>query len=386
MTEREPKSEHEHEPTPVFFEISFKPALDVITNGERFLERKGTPLAGLLKYLQGIYYPTYEYNKATQTGTAPLPVTTFQSEPKRSSGNRRKDGLAHGSKVDEQITRTVILFRKHDLNMRIFYDGAYRRTHPTVTAEVKAACSNLSTDTQSFWMAMRHAKLTPIATQVPVRHPSIKIATAVDVVTLNADNQIVLLEIKSGAVHYLYHTTGARMSAPFNMVTDCVANQHFLQLLFTTEMYKYTYPTHKLGPSLLIRLTDMDVQGYGLRPWCLEQSKVALTHLKQAYDRIAAAKPAKKRKATKKKAATGSNKAKASKRKRVDEEATTSPKKKAATGSNKAKGKAPSKRKRVDEETTTSPKKKTKASQKHKKPTSDTASVEYTCTDLPATP
>jgi hypothetical protein len=124
---------------------------------------------------------------------------------------------------------------------------------------------------------MSHLTLSPLGAQVVAGSESMGIATACDVVCYHRDTkQYCVIEVKTGGSSYYFKCSKVGMNVPFNGQTDCVYNQHQLQLWLTTHLYQLTYPTHQVMGSVLLRLFPEGFETYPLEPWITKHAQQAL--------------------------------------------------------------------------------------------------------------
>ncbi len=231
----------------------------------------GTILPGLLKLIQNRFYPTYSYTKAKHNVDRSTGETEYKRRQEKKKKHKRAVGVDIGIALDKHITKTVeILQRFPEAPLSIFYDMACTRLSP-LPQEDKETIKATLVQTRAFWKAMDALKLKPLATQVPVMHSykGRRYATAVDVVCINKLGEHILIECKSGFTGYYSNCTKNMMSAPLDALTDCLANQHQIQLAATREMYKHSFPDHVIGECLIIHIEGSKVSSYPLKPWTM---------------------------------------------------------------------------------------------------------------------
>ncbi len=228
-----------------------------------------TVLPGLLKLIQKRFFPTYSYTKAKHNVDRSSGDTEYKRRQEKKKKHKRAIGVDLGMALDKHITQTVeILHRYPEAPLRIFYDSACTKLAP-LPKEDKATIGATLIQTRAFWKAMDALQLRPIATQVPVMH-SYKghhYATAVDVVCMNKQGDHILIECKSGFTGYYTNCTKNMMCAPLDQLTDCLANQHQIQLAATKEMYQQTFPDHLIGECIIIHIEGSKVSSYPLKQW-----------------------------------------------------------------------------------------------------------------------
>ncbi len=250
------------------------------------LRKGGIVLKGITKVLNKVFYPKYSYETATEGPSQIVPDPSAQSiVPHHTRRGRArkfasKAGLALGRKIDREITLTVNWFRQHSLPAAFFIDKKFRTRYVGATQEIRLACNRLAFHTRQFWCLAVKLNFTPVRTQVPVGNTSLGLGTCVDVLALDSSGKTLILEIKHGFSSYLWRSTRHRMNAPFNLQTDCCANQFQLQLLLTTLLYKNEFPAVSVAGSWVIRCHSEGCDVYHLRPWACQNAAAMLETLK----------------------------------------------------------------------------------------------------------
>lgn len=218
----------------------------------------GTKLRGLTTgLLRNKFYPNYQHHQATRCDEETEPFMTIESDdgtitqPKKTKINPKRFKRmvkARGTRVDTQVSKAIQWIHKHDLSPNLFdLHGALK---PDLTEKINDSntikqihrwLANKTIHSRLVFTAMRRLKLVPLATQVIVRNPKLRIGTAVDVVAKDTTtDEIVLIELKAYNVATL-HNYCQRLKAPFQQFTDSPLNQAFLQLSATRSLYKRTF-------------------------------------------------------------------------------------------------------------------------------------------------
>ena len=222
-------------------------------------------MSGLLKNIQRKFYARYEFKKATFRVPDSIGLTAKVGRWPR---KKYADPIKHGIIVDNQITKQLVGFRQHQLPIQFFASKDFRKSY-VGSGDTKKLCRGMRQDTEMWWQLMIKMKWTPVEAQVTVGHPSASIATAIDAVVLEPDGRRVLLENKTGKTSYIFDHTGNMMTAPFNKMTDCVHNQHVLQLAFGYWMYKHNNPTHVISALCIVYLTPEGAGVVRLPDWIM---------------------------------------------------------------------------------------------------------------------
>jgi hypothetical protein len=180
---------------------------------------------------------------------------------KRIKGSRRV-----GNGMDRTITTTVNLQLKNQLDPACFWNSKLAAAHPTRAKQLTVIVQRRNRYVQKFWQVMKMQQLKPIATQVPVRHPSLALGTLVDVVCIDRHGNHRVIEIKTGYDDWK-HSSGGSLQAPFTAHNDCPMHQHQLQLACTHYMYQQTFRDKPVGKPLLMRFHSSGVEIVQLAKW-----------------------------------------------------------------------------------------------------------------------
>lgn len=215
--------------------------------------------------LQTYFYPQYSYKNAIYNSCEPASVITEQAKrypnhtKLRHAWNSRR-GKQVGIQADNNIAKSIKRLHTEKLTLH------YMKNHT-------------SGYVNKFWSLMCRLNLTPLETQVPVGYDNY-IATACDVVCYHYESKsYCILELKTGGTKYYFKCTSTPMKYPFNSQTDCVYNQHQLQLWLTHTLYRLTNPTHNMLPPLLVRMYPEGIDTYPLEPWITTNESLAFDTL-----------------------------------------------------------------------------------------------------------
>lgn len=182
-------------------------------------------IRGLTPILKRVFYPLFEYNRANHGLTTGVTVNA--------SGGRHK-GLVKGIKIDEEITHIINVERQ----------VSQSKCHPT---------------TWRFFSSLRERGLRPIKAQVVVGSKEINVATRMDVLCMDNDSKTpgyVVLELKTGYLHYYDRHTGNTMPAPLEVLPDSPYNQHQLQVGMTRWLFEKTYPRSQVKNAFVVVLSS----------------------------------------------------------------------------------------------------------------------------------
>lgn len=230
-------------------------------------------ISGLLPLILQRFYPTYSFTKATFNRPMTDETEYQQRKRKRMNPNRRKTGLDMGMKLDGEITKTVNhLNRFPNIPLQAFWNHKAMQRETRAPQWIKDECADLMEQTRAFWKEMQERKLTPIDSQVVVSkmHKGREIASAVDVMALDPTGGIIIIEVKCGFTGYYTACTKRRMNAPLQARTDCLANQHQIQLAATLELFRATFPDLKVKQSMIMHIEKSKVSCSALKPWATD--------------------------------------------------------------------------------------------------------------------
>jgi hypothetical protein len=249
-----------------------------------FATPTGKRMKGLLKVQRAVWYPDFKLEKATKKGSSRLNMVKSQNHQKTGKGRvyGKRSGLAHGTVIDNQLNKTVLLACEHSLPPDFFIDRAFRKTYEC-EKDIKLACSRLSEDTLTWWGLMKQLNFTPVKCQDPVHQQERDMGTAVDVLAKTSEGKYVILENKTGKTSYLTHWS-KMMRKPYDMFTNSVENQRWMQIMHTQVMYEATHPEHVVDEAYWVQITNMGVGIYPLPAVWKAMKKIALSALKHAHD------------------------------------------------------------------------------------------------------
>lgn len=225
---------------------------------------------GLHPTLQKTFYPDYEYGKAVYGHNG-----SGGGGGGRGTGakiTRFKPGMRSGRMVDNQVTHVVKLMKKLGIPLRVFTNPELQKRYARQVSglsvsDCRLITKKLAPGTVKLCQALLRLRLTPCAAQVPVGCESLHLATACDIVCEDAQRRKIVVEVKTGFTYHIHKHTGHRMRNLSASVYDSPYNQHQLQLALTYAMYRHTFPTHKTGPPVLLRIDPTGVNVVELDAW-----------------------------------------------------------------------------------------------------------------------
>ena len=127
---------------------------------------------------------------------------------------------------------------------------------------------------------------TPIKSQVGVWHEALHLKTRAEQFWLNVHTQeIALVELKLGQ-DKTYHTGNGKMLPPFQKKTNCLKNQHQIQLLFEKRMTEFTFQV-VIQEAMVLRITNAKtIRCYPLEPWVEKRWNEAVQRVREVTESI----------------------------------------------------------------------------------------------------
>jgi hypothetical protein len=189
-------------------------AQDELEFDNRTFRYRGRVVPGLLNPLRKALWPRYKYDAANDRAAARF--------TKRDRSLRQpSDGRRRGSRVHKQI------------EMLTNYG----------TSAVRRSRHRIDDYTRKFCVALAAWKWRPVRAELPLYDPDVDIATKADLLCVDAQDRVVLVEIKTG--YYASWNRGCHeMSGPLQRaMSDSPCNQSLMQLLFTKRMVENAYAT-----------------------------------------------------------------------------------------------------------------------------------------------
>jgi hypothetical protein len=200
----------------------------------------GKRLQGITKLLDSKIYS----KGALQFGASGWRGTAWKGE---------KGGLRRGRAVDAQVSRLCN------------------------ASEATRRKSKMLKFTRLVFAALKYHDLAPVGSQRVVLHDRKRLSTAIDVVCVRGEDELVLLELKTGYAGDKKAPTlpKANLKAPLQKAADCALHRHFAQLAATLALFKREQGTlralkgrgvAKVG-AVLLYIDDAGSQKYELPTW-----------------------------------------------------------------------------------------------------------------------
>jgi hypothetical protein len=237
-------------------------------------------LTGPTGLLRPRFYPYFDRDKAVDVGMTDKGVPLKWSSgaaPGRHPSQRAEAmerrigrGIARGNALVTGVATMVTMMQRYGVPLQLFSAShRQRRTPKTMTVAwlskkfaalagdepaAKACASIMNSSRPHLGLLAQklvELELDAIGYEVPVVHPEVGL-TAADLVCVHRPTKaLVWIELKSGGGAYTFMAHG-NLRAPFNAQPNCVFNHHFLQLAYTFDWAKRSYP--ELAPSFSIPL------------------------------------------------------------------------------------------------------------------------------------
>jgi Holliday junction resolvasome RuvABC endonuclease subunit len=177
----------------------------------------GVCMRGLTVALKKTFYPHYLYRNAKLQ-----PDFAAKSQaPVKGIKSTWVSGMTLGRRVDREISGGIP------------YDKA---------------CD----ETKNVLDYLKKKQFSIVATQVAVAIPDLRVGTKVDLLVRDAQDKLLVIEVKTGYLQYKYKHSEKNMLPPFQYFTDCVFNQHRMQLYFGGVLWNQTYPEHTYDKAILL--------------------------------------------------------------------------------------------------------------------------------------
>jgi hypothetical protein len=239
----------------------------------RSLAHKQHPMRGVHPTLTRLFYPAYDY-KRLAFGPTTASATTTTSASSAGRLTKHRPGMRAGILVDNELKRTIQLRAKHNLSSVVFTSFAaqtkFKASHKAsqlTPRDLSLVGKRLSPAVYRLWQTFHRTNLVPIASQVPVGCLQMRVATPIDVVCRDSQRRHVVVEIKTGFAGYYHRHTGIPMKHLAPAVADSAANQHQLQLLLNLQLYRITFPAHRVANPVVLRVDALGVDVLPLQDW-----------------------------------------------------------------------------------------------------------------------
>lgn len=252
----------------------------------------GVPARGLKPVLKQLFFPAYAFDRAREGPSfeelVGMPPRKAGTKHKNAGARTKRTGVALGTRVDREIERGVKLAARLGLSFAQLVGDADAGAGSAGTKDGENLAAFRRTAhiyTKRFCRYCHKQKWRPEAAQVFVAHRGARLATAADVVVSRAspkrkrEREYVVLEVKVGFRSYLGKYASKSMAQPFGAFSDCPANQHLLQLMFTRRMVRAAFPDRAFGPGYVIVLNDLGTAPLALKTPMLAAEAVGWTRL-----------------------------------------------------------------------------------------------------------
>lgn len=241
----------------------------------------GRTVPGVHDLLRKAIWPNYQYDQATlnETGQTAAASTSRRWMPNHSKLDPATRGKRKGVKADHVMSESLTLKRKYALSASLFSENRHKKRlkleHCKTLLEQQLPRGDLLhsligeqrlllkllnariPDLRLLWSTFIRYQLRPVACQLRCGIPGL-VASALDNVSLNQHNKLVLIELKKGGQNYLYKHTSTPLNYPFNDKNDCVLHQWLIQLGLLVILYRHSFPqlASRMGPPMLLRINE----------------------------------------------------------------------------------------------------------------------------------
>lgn len=254
------------------------------------------PLKGVNPVCKRLFYPYYDYNKATFVTSGKKSAKEIKEEKshqavrKNAYGKkdtsiahknpliRKKRGATKGLRIEKQCVNSMEWFHRINCPPQTFWTPKLRTSvAKTINdnkdrEEFNKCCRLAESAVEKFWGIMWKYSKIPIGAQVYCGSQEIGVATRMDFKLQDAFNPKIKygFELKTGQA-YSDECTCKKMNYPFQHLTDSPRNQHYLYSLVTWILHDLTYPNDKLSDYFLGRIDENIVDVSNIPNNILEQ-------------------------------------------------------------------------------------------------------------------
>ena len=206
-------------------------------------------MIGLNPALKLSFYSNYSFEKAQEGPLGTPDVFTDGLSPK-----------ARGHDVDRQTELMVRLVR-----------GGLALVDLNSSAEWRDNTTPMFRDQIVRHLEQEH--LLPVASQMPVCRPDMRVGTSLDLVCRTTEQKFVVFELKVGYSSYHERCTGQRMGLPFYFLTNSPRQQHRLYLAFAVTMFPRPVDHAKCA---VLRITPTGLHVDPLPQWATREATMKL--------------------------------------------------------------------------------------------------------------
>ncbi len=202
-----------------------------------FKKNNHSYVKGLLRSLNKIFWPTYEY------------TTPSYKHKKKTGLHSKREGLYRGDLVHHQLE---LYINKGGFDaIKIVYD----KIHPF---------------TRKALAALNEWKLNPIISEFTIYSEILDIATKIDLICLDEKDNIVLIEWKCGMDNYICKGNDVMQGPLKRLYSNCPLNQAYLQLLFTKLIIEKSYQI-KIKKTYVIQIHNDGIDPFKIPKRLLDQ-------------------------------------------------------------------------------------------------------------------
>lgn len=270
------------------------------------------PLKGVNPVCKKLFYPHYQFDKATfvtngkKTAKELKEEKSHQAIKKNSYGKkdtsiahknplmRKKKGATKGLRIERQCVNTMEWYHRINCPPQTFWTPKLRTSIAKTISDVKdreefnKCCRTAESSVEKFWGIMWKYSKIPIGAQVLCGSVEMGIATRMDFKLQDAFNPKIKygFELKTGQAYSDECTKGKMMNYPFQHLTDSPRNQHYLYSLVTWILHDLTYPNDKLSDYFLGRIDENGVDFSNIPDKILSQRDKVAAIIKQCVGKL----------------------------------------------------------------------------------------------------
>jgi hypothetical protein len=204
------------------------------------LEGTKTRFCGLLKILQAVCYPTYDYKDAIQS--APIP----KRFKKKTGLSRPWQGQKRGKFAHDSV--------------RLLVNGG---------EEAREAMygSQRSDNADHFIRSLKLKGLQPLVAEYIVYEEQVRLASGIDLLCMTNKKKgslLSLIELKVFCNGFQHSNDNLKNPPSLRHLSNCALHQAFLQLAFYRRMVEVQHPEAKIGTCYVVQETQTDTHYHRL--------------------------------------------------------------------------------------------------------------------------
>lgn len=285
-------------------------------------------LSGLCPTLKRLFYPDFDFLKATKYNcdTVEVKMVSHQGSRKKKSKRKPKTRVVPiwiakkmmadntqqslsvnsssssssiiparnvnvGIRVDNEVKEIVKLCDEEKVKFRTVYFACFPLLSEPIHDDIRAKTLHWLPHTRALLKFLYNQKWEPSKAQFVVSDPTLGVATAMDLLCMDlANSRWIVVELKVGYDYAECAVKGSMMQHPFSKWDTSIRNQHHLQLLGTTLLFERSHSAAASLPilSVLIRFKtpyvgsdDVSLEVEALDSYALERKSTLLAVLQE---------------------------------------------------------------------------------------------------------